>query len=171
MKITLDNLHMYCDECGDCLRWKLSVNSAGAPQANLDGKPQLVRRYVFWLRGGKLDGARTRITSICGDPLCVAPAHIVCRTYGQVLKETYRKGARSGASAYVKRLEQAQRSGMTKLDWNKVREIRALPPQPIQHIADRYGIDHRTASSVLKGESWKERMPTASIFDVARASA
>ena len=170
MKITLNNLHMYCDECGDCLRWKLSCNSAGSPQANLDGRTQLVRRYVYWLMGGKLQGNKTRIGVSCGDSLCVAPDHLVARTYGQVLKAIYRSGARSGASAYVKRLEQAQQSGMVKLTWDKVREIRALPPQTLRSIADQYGIDPRTVASVLKGDSWRERVPGASVFDLARAA-
>ncbi len=171
MKITLENLHMYCDECGDCLQWRLSRNSAGSPQANIDGRTQLVRRYVFTeLLGRKVNGRHTRVTVTCGDELCVEPSHLVGRTYGEVLQRTYSSGARSGATEYVKRLDQARRAGMAKLDWDKVREIRALSPQTLQSIANAYGIDPRTASSILKGESWRERMPGASVFDLARAA-
>lgn len=171
MKLTMETLHMYCDDCGDCMRWKLSVNSAGCPQARLDGKSQLVKRWIWSeLLGKKLNGNKTRVVSSCGDMLCVNPRHLASKTYSQVLIDTYDRGGRNSASDYIKRLERVKNMGATKMDWEKVRELRASGMSARQ-AAERYGIGERTAYKIIKHQSWIERMPGASVFDFAMRSA
>ena len=108
MKLTLENLHMHADEVGKCLIWRGALGSHGYPQARLGGRTQLVRAYVYReLMGVELLAGR-RITSRCGNPLCISSACISQATAGQLLARSYSSGARSKTGEYLTRLRRAQ---------------------------------------------------------------
>lgn len=166
MKITLENLPMYCEQCGDCMLWQQGVNSTGYPQANIDGKPgQMVRRYIFLDLLKKTLKKGERVASKCGQKLCLAPDCLVPETFGRTLSKAYKSGRRMGALEYAKRLESAQCVGMAKLNWEQVTEIRALPVELThQSIADTYGMSHKAVSELRRGITWKRTVAAASVF-------
>jgi hypothetical protein len=167
MKITRDNLHMYCTECGECLLWNQGVNSTGYPQANIDSKPgQMVRRHVFTNLLGKTLKAKERVATRCGNKLCLAEGCLYAETYGRTLSRAYKDGRRMGAMEYARRLEACRGIGMAKLDWEKVTAIRQEPEsRSHQSIATELGLSHKTISQVRRYVTWKTQHAAASVFN------
>lgn len=54
---------------GDCLLWKGAVNSAGFPQASVEGIHVLVHRFVFAVMEER--HPRTVLLNMCGNRRCV----------------------------------------------------------------------------------------------------
>lgn len=172
MKLTLETLHMHADEVGECLIWRGTLGSHGYPQARLDGRTQLVRAHVYRELMGVAVLAGRRITSRCGNPLCISPACITQATPGQLLARSYSSGARSKTGEYLKRLRRAQRSGQAKLTSEQVAEIRALPSgQSHMAIAREYGVHGKTISALRRGLTWRTGFAGSSVFAFAGAMA
>lgn len=170
MKLTLESLPMYCQDCGDCLRWAQGVNNKGYPQANLDGKPTMVRRYVFTELMGLVISPKCVVSSRCSDRMCVAPEHLIAMRRGAVQKRAYEQGRRMHAAEYGARLRDMQRRGKTALDWPQVREIRARDAK-LTHgeLAREYGVSRRCISDVRRGITWRMSMPASSVFALGSA--
>jgi hypothetical protein len=162
MKLTLENLPMYCTEVGQCLLWNLGCSGTGYPIARLDGKAQGVRGYVFRLTGRELKTGY-RIVARCGNPLCLSPACLRAWTYSQMNSHTYAKGSRRGE--YRSRRDKAIRQGITKLNQTKAREIRARAANESQSALAREFNVHRTCiADVLNNRTWREVHAAASVF-------
>lgn len=171
MRLTLDNLAMYCHDCGDCLRWAQGLNSTGYPQANIGGKPVMVRRYVFTELLKKQIPQGCCVTARCGDKTCVAPEHLVAMKRGSVLVLAYAQGKRMHAAEYGARLRQMQRTGRTSLDWAKVNEIRSRPASTTHAaLAAEFGVSPRCISDARRGVSWRMQMPASSVFALGAAA-
>lgn len=162
---TLETLPMYCVEYGDCLYWAQGTNGEGYPQANIDGKTVMMRRWIFRHLMGKELASRQPIVSRCGHKLCVTPACLHATTMGAVLRKAYRDGVRSTQHEYLARLKNAQKFGMAKLTPDQVLEIRALSPD-VTHTkaAEMYGVGWRAISDIRRGQSWRHQAPAASVF-------
>jgi hypothetical protein len=167
MKLSLDSLHMHCHAEGDCLLWWRGTNSQGYPQANLDGKGgQMVRRYIFTELMGRKLPSKHRVAARCETPTCVAPAHLIARSFTNSLRLAYKRGRRMGFLEYSGRLNRMMREGDTRLDWEKVREIRSRPPsQTHAAIAAEFGMSQRAISDCRRGRTWKLALPSSSVFE------
>lgn len=165
MKLTLDTLHMYADECGGCLLWKQGVNSQGYPQAHLDGKPgQMVRRYVFLCLMGRTLRKGERVAVRCGTKLCISPVCMFQETYSRSLARSYEAGKRHTVVEYGKRFLDAQ-ARLAKLDWEQVDALRALPADVSHAAAARmFCIHPKTASKVRRGITWRDAARSSSVF-------
>lgn len=147
---------MYCDTDGDCLLWRNGVNGQGYPQANINGKVVLVRRYVYTCLCGKKLGKYEPLASLCDNKLCVSPDCIRKTTHTEVLRRAYKHGKRNTAMEYAARLRRASEDGMCKLSWEKVQQIRELSPtHSDSELGRRYGVHHKTIGSIRKGKSWR----------------
>jgi hypothetical protein len=160
MKLTLDTLHLYCDEEGDCLIWKLGCNSAGKPQARLDGKNWLVQRYVYTELMHKELIAKRRVTTRCMNPRCISPDCLVSSTFGEILKRSYASGARSTATEYSARVQKLVASGRTKLTPENIDYIRASS-KPGTHLAKELGVSAGAVNRARNGESWRATASSA----------
>lgn len=150
MKLTLDNLHHYCTEEGDCLLWNLGCNGDGNPIARVDGKCVKVRRYVFETLLNKPVVAKKRVTTKCGNPLCVSPKCLCAMTYGQINAKTIKVGRRIVDSESMRR--KTIKSGQSKLH-SHVLTIR-LSDEPSKVLAERYGVNPSTIRAVRSGKTW-----------------
>jgi DNA-binding Xre family transcriptional regulator len=169
MKLSLDTLHMYCTEEGDCLLWNLSLNSAGKPQARLDGQVWMVQRYVYsHLMGKQIQKGRV-ITTRCLNPICCAPGCLVQMTYGDLIRRSYKDGSRSTQAEYAARLDRMIKSGKTKLDAQKAAQIRASD-KTCQALAEEYGVHNKTISCIKRGKYWRQAPAACSVFEWARAA-
>ena len=171
MKLTLDTLPMYCTSYGQCLLWDQSVNSAGYPQATLDGiGGRMVRRYVYSLMGKELQ-KNLIVSPSCGQKLCVSPDCLEGTRFSAVLKRSYKDGARSTAAEYCARLERAKVSGMAKLTPDQVADIRSRAHEGSTALASEFAVAGSTIRDILRGKSWRTTSPQASVFTWGQRSA
>jgi hypothetical protein len=166
MKITRENLHMFCHDCGDCLLWKLGVNSQGQPCARIDGKRVTVRRYVYEHVYGRQVRATDCIATRCGNSRCLAKNHLLRRTRSQLIKQQYLDGMRNTPGEYLRRLHGAMRTGPAKINMEIARQIRAERGTQTA-IAAKYGISRPAVSQIRRGRTWRETTANASIFTMA----
>lgn len=161
--MNLKTIRDRCTEDGDCWIWTQSVNSAGYPQASINGKGgQMVRRQAL-IESGKHPHARyKRVTDMCGNRLCCNPDHLRWSCFADLLKESYRTGRRNTRAEYLKRLGASQRTGKAKLTWEQVREIRVrLVNETCSKIAPDYGVKEKCITSIKFNRSWREASPWA----------
>lgn len=161
MKLTLDTLHLYCVEDGDCLLWKQSVRG-GMPSAHIDGKTRSVRGHVFFTLLGKRLTGSNRISPICGNALCITPAHLVGRTRSETLKAMYKNGQRQKMSPSTYREIRGAAGGL-KLNHEKAREIRESGESSAA-LAEMYGCSPALIVKVRAGIRWAEVANGASVF-------
>jgi hypothetical protein len=160
VKFDLKTIRDRCEEEGECWLWQQSVNSAGYPQASIGGKTgQMVRRHAVMLSGRSLSGYRTRVADTCGNRLCCNPDHLKLRTFSQIVSDSYKNGARSG-NEYLSRVVRIQRAGMTKIDWDKAREIRAelAGGKTVAQVSRERGLYPSTVRDIKFNRSWRETM-------------
>ena len=161
MKLTLDTLHMYVEEVGDCWIWKASCNGAGYPQANVAGKVDLVARHVWTLLGKTVPSRRYCLVTTCGERTCVNPAHIAMRSRSTVLKRAYQSGCRMSPLEYHGRLYGSQH--LAKLTPEQVEQIRSRPGNETHKaIAKDFGVTPECISRIRRGVTWKT--VSASVF-------
>lgn len=161
MKLTLDTLHLYAKEVGDCLYWLQSCNSAGKPQARLDGQHWLVQRYVYIVLLGNDIRPGNRISTRCGHSKCISPGCLIQSNYSMILKRSYEKGKRSLASEYGSRVQRLMDAGRTKLSYEKANEIRVSELSTAE-LSEAYGVNKGTINRIKKGQYW--RAGGASVF-------
>jgi hypothetical protein len=163
MKLTLENLPMFCTEEGDCLLWNLSLNSTGKPQARLEGKSgSLVQRYVYQTLMGKQLQPGRRITTRCQNPICVAPGCLFASTFSAILKRSYATGKRSTSDEYAARLGRHISAGKTKLTAEIAQQIRESEETGIA-LARKHGVNPDTIYRIRQGLSWRSPL-VSSVF-------
>lgn len=148
---TLQTLLDRTTEEGDCRLWTGYAQN-GAPMVFHDGKLIQVRKLVLILTGVTLRGQYTACR--CGDPLCVAPAHIVQRT----VKEHHtlmglRVSQSSSNPARVAKITKARRGKLAKITQEQANEIRCSDESgPV--LGARYGITKSQVRNIKIGRSW-----------------
>lgn len=162
MDLTVANFRSYCSECGDCLVWKLACNRQGYPSARVNGKVVNVRRYLWEAKAGRKLGANQIVGSSCGNTRCLA--HIVAQTRGDVTAKSYEQGKRSHFSEYRARHAALVARGLSKLDWEKARQIRARRGECTKALAEEFGVCKSTVVKVLAGICWVEHAKGATVF-------
>src|SRR5687767_8625125 len=90
---TMESLLARTVEEGECLIWRGYVANK-TPQVAHNGKMVTVRRLMLQLQG---KDPKDYCASSCGDPLCVAPHHIVSRSKSLHLKRMTKMSATDGA--------------------------------------------------------------------------
>lgn len=158
---TLQHVHDRCIEEGDCLLWQGTTTSNRYPAATVNAKRVLLSRWVL-KQAGRTFGANQVATATCGNRLCLNPEHLEIITRATSVRRSYVNRRHD----YPSRLRSAISNGTAKLDWDKVRAIRALPEEQRKpdEIAVRYGISRRAVQDVIKGDSWRELVAGASVF-------
>lgn len=120
------------EEGTGCWIWLGAKGKNGYGRIEIDGKSTGAHRW-YWERihGPMPEGMEPHHK--CENPACVNPAHIEPVTHGENL--------RAGIQA--------------KLDWQKVREIRASSETP-KVLADRYGVSVTLIYEVKRNACWVE---------------
>lgn len=148
-----------CREDGDCWIWAQAVNSTGYPQCSVNGKGGvLVKRLSLLASGKKPYRARCRVTSTCGEKLCCNPEHLKWSTASEVLIDGYR--SRGVTQTYGSRLKGALKGNVAKLDWERVRQIRArLETESVEALAKEYGVGWKAIRRIQLNRSWRVASP------------
>lgn len=142
--------HLGSIEEGDCLLWQGRVSTGGVPRWN----NRSLRRVVYEAAYGEVPEGLLASTN-CGHPECLNPAHLVTKTKGQVLADTYATSdlalRRSVTSTRIAR-------ATAKLDIHKAREIREST-ETLDVLAQRYSVDRTLCGFIKQGKAWKEPNP------------
>lgn len=126
-------------ECGDCWDWHGSFNGAGSAQIRAGGTALGVRRTLFALLRGKVDGFC--IVGTCDNPKCVNPAHSKKLTVQQKMKLAASKAATPMRNAKIARV---QRERVGKITDDQRREMRHSN-ESSRWWAAKLGVSQKTA--------------------------
>lgn len=123
-----------------CWIWRLWTTHEGYGKVSIKRnrvvRSQLAHRWV-WEQTKGLIPQGMQLDHLCRQPSCVNPDHM----------------------EVVTNAENARRGSTTKLDWDKVREIRRLiADEGVIHrvLAERYGVATVTISAIASGRNWRE---------------
>lgn len=125
-----------------CWIWKLWTTAEGYGKITINrggGKvtSKLAHRWMYEQAVGPIP-VGLQLDHLCRQSACVNPDHL----------------------EVVTNAENARRGSTTKLDWDKVREIRrSITEDGTTHkvLAERYGVCSATVSHVASGRNWRER--------------
>lgn len=138
-----------CKPIDGCMAWASHVDPQRGPIGRVDGPPLNVRRFIWRVTRGEL--GRDQIIRMRPDcePGCIEYAHM---RIGE--RNETRRGAKL-LPTHHRAMATALRARLGKLDWDKVREIRASG-EPRQVLAERYGVSRSLIGMVLRHEVWVE---------------
>lgn len=138
---------LHIRECGDCWEWHGSFNSQGTAQARLGGTTRGIRRVLYDMHLGKVDGYH--VVGTCDNPKCVNPAHAKRMTLTSKMRKI---GAMSMSLAKAIKITLDKRKKFGKITDEQRREMWAGTKSSHQW-ARELGISQKAA--------WKAMRPTA----------
>lgn len=156
---TMDDIRQRCDEIGECLIWRLSVDECGRPVARIGDQSLSVRKYVYELEGKTIRAHHFAIPR-CGDKRCLS--HLACVPRSTINRESRQRSLMIPANWY----EHQQRPSRAKLTPALAAEIRASD-ESIEVLADRLGVKKRSIKRVKAQETWKPAPVANSVFSLA----
>lgn len=138
-----------CRPAHGCMVWTGYIDPRRGPMVRFgEGAPTATRRVVWQIKRGPLGYQQTvRMRDDC-EPGCVEYAHMRLGS-----REDKSIGVRFSPVARQRMARARQRRG--KLDWDKVREIRASD-EPNEVLAKRMGVSKPTVAQIRRGETWKD---------------
>lgn len=161
MSFTLAQIHLRCEEFGDCLLWKQSCTPNGYPRVS-GGYAHI----MAWecVHGPVPEGMRVRRT--CDESRCCNVGHMELATRKQVNRLAAKRGAWKGSSARAAAISVAarKRSPLTAED---VAAIRASDETGVA-LADRHGVSPSLISKIRHHKTWAPQR-AGSVFSGALA--
>lgn len=164
MILTLENLHEYTTEDGDCLLWNRFLNSCGVPTywSSERGNMASVRVRVVTLQGLRVRKGQ-KIRPTCGNPRCLS--HLKVMTQGEAISDGWkdvdrakliprRRAARLANTTLAKGLTDAEKA---HIDAHKDTTSQA-------EIARQLGRSSAAVWSYINGLTYAKTLPTASVF-------
>lgn len=133
--LTLEQIRMRCREDGDCWIWITKDKGQDGPRSYKKGKRFYIRPLIYQHKHGKAHPADKRLTTSCGNRLCLAPDHVEARTPSWLNSRMMSSGVAQNP-AYRAKMSAAKKK---KVDDAGVADIRASL-LPAQDLAERYGI-------------------------------
>lgn len=154
-------------EVGDCWEWR-SYMKRGRPVLHYTNtvdksvdKP--VRQLVALLWGRKVPAGHNCLVS-CKNPLCVNPEHIVVVPKKEALRRASKAAVENGNHKLrIAKIAEAQRARNAKLNWEKVREIRASDA-PHKQLSEMYGVAAANIGRIKRNKMWIEHTAKANPF-------
>lgn len=131
-----------------CLEWTEYIDELVGPVTCMDGR-QSVWRVVWGIKRGKL-GFRDTIKTECENNACIEWTHLRKTTRAEAMK------GRAKTPMHAMRIARAAQANAKKLDWDKVRAIRASD-ENADVWAERLGVSKPLITAVRRNEVWKER--------------
>jgi hypothetical protein len=129
-----------------CWIWQRYAKG-GSPQADIGGRVQLVRRYVYNATHVALTAKRVA-SMRCDSPLCVHPDHIAGRTRSEVHR------GKPKPHGHGVKIAKARRA-VSKVTGDDVAAIRESD-ETGQALAKRYGVSRSCISTIRLHKVWRE---------------
>ena len=142
MKRDLNEFLKYTKKDGDCLLWTRCANTDGYPRAVVDGNANTkVHRVVYELTQDCLNSGEV-VRHTCDNPLCINPDHLL-------------KGSPADNSRDRDTRDRHGASKVTRKQVRMIRELWASGNYLQKELAETFGLNHRTISSLVTGKHWK----------------
>lgn len=145
--LTRNNLSEFTSvDASGCWNWILRLNDDGYGKKTLDGKKRSAHVIVWILFNGDLPKGKC-VLHKCDNRRCVNPDHLFVGTQLDNIQDMKEKGrARKGVTHFWAKINPAIVANM--------RSDRASG-QTFKSIAEKYGVDEKTAWHAIKGRTWR----------------
>ena len=138
-----------CRPVGDCMVWAGHVDKVRGPIVRFSQEPNTsVRRTVWQIRRGKLKALQVVRPGLACEHGCVEYTHLSVGT-----RDDQRRGQPISPMARITQAKAQQARG--KLDWEKVRAIRASEETDTA-LAERFDVTRSNIRLVRIGKTWRE---------------
>ena len=111
-------------------------------------------RLAFFLHWG-IDPEDYLICHECDNPPCCNPRHLFAGTYGDNVRDAFRKGRASAPVGHAVRGEQVKLAKLTRESVLDIRRIYGQPGITQASLAEVYKVSRCAIASVLTGRTWK----------------
>lgn len=131
---------------GDCWICVSHRKTQGYPQTSRDGQPQRIYQFLYKLLKGPVSRG-LEIRHLCGNKECIRPEHLEVGTRKDNMADAIRHGTTL----------RGERNPNVKLNAQIVDAIRKrrLHGEPIQQVADAYGVSISTISQIANHKAWR----------------
>ena len=139
----------FVDRSGDCWEWiggKAGRGYGVFYVGKMDGRKvqDYAHRVAWTMEHGEIP-AGAEICHHCDNPACVNPRHLFVGTHLDNMRDMAAKGRWRNQS-----------TRLTRSDADAIRRLYATGQYTQQQIADRYGINFRHVSNIVRGNRWKD---------------
>lgn len=117
-------------------------NEAGYPVIKRGGRTTVLIKHLYEEAHGLIPAGLV-VRHTCDRPSCINVEHAVLGTHAENVADRVRRG----------RSARGEQNGRAKLDERKVRAIRRSKQTPTA-LARKYGVNHKTITSILEGKNW-----------------
>lgn len=133
----------------ECLLWPYQRNKLGYGIVDFrsqGGHRTRAHRIVCERAHGSAPPDKPECAHNCGNPSCVAPAHLRWATHQENLADRVHHGTMNWGA----------RHGQSKLNESDIPHIRSLAKEGMSHsqIAARFGVRRETIGVLLRGGTW-----------------
>ena len=131
-----------------CWLWRAGRFADGMSYGafRLHGRLQKAHRVAYQIAYGSIP-PHLRVLHRCDNPICVRPEHLFLGTSADNSADQVSKGRQCAGERNL---------GGCKLNWEIVREIRALQGLSYREIAREYSISDVMARNIRLNKNWKE---------------
>ena len=130
-----------------CIIWDGTTVQGGYGKRTVNGKTVLAHRYAYEIAHGTI-GKGLCVMHSCDNPACVNVKHLSLGTHSDNMQDMISKGRKPS--------RKGTNNGSSKLDWDKVRAIRA-----VDHyfgvgtaLAKEYGVSGFVISGIRRNKLW-----------------
>lgn len=145
-----------------CMQWAGACKTRQGPVVTLDGKEYILRRAVYEHHSSKKLKTHEAIRMTCGDPTCIAHAHMVKEPRNALLV------GRPRPVATRQRIAEKHRDRMP-YSREQVSELKACCARgELSHAkaAKVLGVSPQAMNQIVRGESWRDfSSPYQSLLD------
>lgn len=135
-------------EAGGCWTWTGPTGSDGYPRFKVGGRATRLGRVVWEIAHGVDMPTDEVARHTCDRPLCLNPAHLVCGSHADNIRDRDERG----------RTSRGERHYAAKLTEGSVREIRrrAAAGATRKALALEYGVSPQLISRIVLRQVWAE---------------
>jgi hypothetical protein len=140
------------DSVTGCWPWIGPITRGGYGNAFFMGKIQRANRVSYMLHKGEIQSGYC-VCHKCDNPACVNPDHLFIGTAKDNIRDMHSKGRAPKSNPKAAGVNNVR----SKLDDDKVREIRALVAQGVSkaEVGRRYGVRDSHVCKIVQRDCWR----------------